>query len=76
MNPFNSILGDLAGPFIKAYDSTFGVIKSVKEAYAVLKNLKIDFIEGYIYMHIIHFFLIIKLVTKMKETAIVTEVKN
>jgi hypothetical protein len=38
MNPFNSILGDLAGPFIKAYDSTFGVIKSVKEAYAVLKK--------------------------------------
>jgi hypothetical protein len=38
MNPFNSILGDLAGPFIKAYDSTFGVILSIKEAYAVLKK--------------------------------------
>jgi hypothetical protein len=38
MNPINSILGDLAGPFIKAYNSTFGVIQSIKEAYAVLKK--------------------------------------
>jgi hypothetical protein len=38
MNPINSILGDLAGPFIKAYDSTFGVIQSVKKAYALLKE--------------------------------------
>jgi hypothetical protein len=38
MNPFSTILGDLAGPFIKAYDSSFGVIQSIKEAYAVLKK--------------------------------------
>ena len=38
MNPFESILGDLAGPFIEAYDTTFGVIKSIKEAYEILKK--------------------------------------
>lgn len=38
MNPFDTVLRDIAGPFIDAYDATFGVIKNVKEAYAILKK--------------------------------------
>ncbi|VDI41391.1 Hypothetical predicted protein [Mytilus galloprovincialis] len=38
MNPFDTILKNLAGPFFEAYETVFGIIKSVKEAYATLKN--------------------------------------
>jgi hypothetical protein len=36
-NPF-SLLDGLADPFVRAYEATFGVIKSVKEAYNILKE--------------------------------------
>ncbi|CAC5409209.1 unnamed protein product [Mytilus coruscus] len=38
MNPFRTILRHLAGPFFEAYETVFGVIKSVKEAYSILKK--------------------------------------
>lgn len=37
LNPF-SLLDGLADPFVNAYEATFGVIKSVKEAYNILKE--------------------------------------
>jgi hypothetical protein len=37
LNPF-SLLDGLADPFVRAYEATFGVIKSVKEAYNILKE--------------------------------------
>jgi len=37
LDPF-SLLDGLADPFVNAYEATFGVIKSVKEAYTMLKE--------------------------------------
>ena len=37
ISPFR-MLSDIAKPFIKAYESVFGIVKSVKEAYNGLKN--------------------------------------
>lgn len=37
LNPF-SYLDGLADPFIHAYEATFGVIKSIKEAHTILKD--------------------------------------
>lgn len=37
ISPFR-MLSDIAKPFIMAYESVFGIVKSVKEAYNGLKN--------------------------------------
>lgn len=37
LDPF-SMLNEIAQPFIAAYESVFGIVKAVKDAYHALKN--------------------------------------